>query len=164
MLRLFVTLFGLFAFAAVADNHDHAHHDHGDHKAALGAVTLLHAWAAESQGADALVYVEIDNAGDVPVTLLGAETDIAADVKLVGFQSKDGGTSYVALPKVSIAAGAEMTLEPGGVAFRMTQMSRHLHEGDEFEIHIVFDTGEVEVMVQIEAPGATQHSHAGHNH
>lgn len=164
--------FALFATAAQAsdDDHDHDHdHDHdaaaeSDHKATLGDVTLLHAWTPESEGAEVLVYVEIDNGGTAPVTLLGAEAEIAEAVELVGFEMKDGAPHYTPLPMLPIAAGAEMVLAPQAAAFRMTGVSAHLHEGDAFEIHVLFDAGEVEMMVQVEPEGATQHSHAGHNH
>ncbi|MEM8801527.1 MAG: hypothetical protein AAGF55_03230 [Pseudomonadota bacterium] len=100
MRYLIAALFCLCAFAAAANEQDHTHDDHGheehadsEHKATLGDVTLLHAWAAETEGSEVLVYVEIDNEGDAPVTLLGAEADIAGAVELVGFQSKDGAAS-----------------------------------------------------------------------
>ncbi|MEM8801528.1 MAG: hypothetical protein AAGF55_03235 [Pseudomonadota bacterium] len=63
-----------------------------------------------------------------------------------------------------IAAGAELVLAPNAAALRMTGVTKHLHEGDDFEIHIIFDAGEVVMMAQVEPEGATQHSHAGHNH
>ena len=171
MRLLFAALFGLFAFAAFANEEDHGHDDHAgeahadsEHKATLGNVTLLHAWAAETEGSEVFVYVEIDNEGDAPITLLGAEADIAGAVELVGFQSKDGVASYAPLPMLPIAAGAELILAPNAVAFRMTDVTTHLHEGDDFEIHVVFDAGEVAMMAQVEPEGATQHGHAGHNH
>ncbi|MEM8591032.1 MAG: copper chaperone PCu(A)C [Pseudomonadota bacterium] len=172
---LFTVLLIAFAPLAWADD-DHGHDDHGhdeehahsdegsNHKATLGDVVLLHAWTPATEEAEALVFVEIDNDGDAPVTLLGAESDLAEAVELVGFQLKDGAGSYASLPKLPIAAGAKMELAPNAVAFRMSGVTQHLHQGDEFELHIEFDAGEVHMMVQVEAEGATQHSHAGHNH
>ena len=164
-------LCSVFALSAFANEVGHSHEDHGDeehadteHKATLGDVTLIHAWAAETEGSEVFVYVEIENQGDAPVTLLGAEAEIAGSVELVGFQSNDGIASYATLPMLPIAAGAEMVLAPNAVAFRMTDVTGHLHKGDAFEIHVVFDAGEVAMMAQVEAEGATQHSHAGHNH
>lgn len=170
----------LFAAAAHASDDDHDHDDHAhdehahedhddhagdsDHKATFGEVTLLHAWTPETEGDEALVFFEIDNAGTTPVTLLGGETDIAATVELVGFQPTDGVPGYVPLPKLPIAAGAEMVLAPNGVALRLTGVTAHLHEGEAFELRIEFEAGEVEMLVQVEPEGATQHSHAGHNH
>lgn len=151
-------------------SHDHSHdhgHDHGDessHKASLGDVHLVHAWTAATEADEAFVFVEIANEGTTPVTLLGAEADIAQSVDLVGFQMTNGTASYASMPKLPIAAGAHMDLAPNAAAFRMTGVSAHLHHGDEFEMHVTFDTGEVEMMVQVEKEGATQHSHAGHNH
>jgi len=163
-----ITLATVLATATYAGENDHDHdHDHGgesSHKAELGAVELLHAWTAETDGDTALVYVEIENAGDSAVTLIGAEADIAARVELVGFQLKDGAESYEPLDALPIAAGAHLDLEPRGVAFLMTGLSEHLHQNDDFELHIIFDAGEVKMIGQVEAADATQHSHAGHNH
>lgn len=146
------------------DDHDHGHDDASAHKAVLGDVVLLHAWTPETEGPDALVYVEIDNGGDQAVTLLGAESALASGAELVGFQLQNGAPSYVALPMLPIAAGAEMMLAPRAAAIRLSGLTDHLHEGDAFELHIQFNTGEVPMMVQVEPAGATQHSHAGHNH
>jgi len=173
MRLILAALFSLFAFAAFANEQDHErdHDDHGgeeraesEHKATFGNATLLHAWAAETDGSEVYVYVEIDNEGDAPITLLGAEADIAGAVDLVGFQSKNGVASYAPLPMLPIAAGAELILAPNAAAFRMTDMTTHLHEGDDFDIHIIFEGGEVAMMVQVEPEGASHHSHAGHNH
>lgn len=171
---LIAAILSLFAFAAVASGHDHGHADHDDHghaahadsehKAVLGGITLLHAWAAETAGSEVFVYVEIDNKGDAAITLLGAEADIAGAVDLVGFHSKDGVTGYSSLPMLPIAAGAKLVLAPNAVAFRMSDVTTHLHEGDSFAFHIIFDAGEVAMMAQVEPKGATQHRHTGHNH
>ena len=166
-----ITLLTILATSAFAegDDHDHDHDDHGheeetSHKATLGDVELLHAWTTETDDDTALIYVEIENGGDAPVTLIGAESDIAASVELVGFQLKDGADHYEPLGEVAIAAGSHLDLEPRGVAFLMTGLTEHLHEDEEFEFHVIFDTGEAAMIGQVEAADATQHSHAGHNH
>ena len=174
-MRFFIaTLLSLIAFAAAANEQNHGHDDNdnhvreepadSDHEATLGDVTLLHAWAAETEGSEVFIYVEIHNEGDAPITLMGAKAAIAGTVELVGFQSKDGVASYAPLPMLPIAAGAELVLAPNAVALRITDVTTHLHEGDDFEIHIIFDAGEVAMMAQVEPEGATQHRHAGHNH
>lgn len=174
MRLLLAAILSLLAFAAVASEQDHGHVDHDDHgseehavsehKATLGDLTLLHAWAAETGAAEVFVYVEVDNQGDAPITLLGAEADIAGAVDLVGFHSKDGVAGYAPLPMLPIAAGAKLVLAPSAVAFRMSDVTTHLHEGDTFSILITFDAGKVAMMVQVEPEGATQHPHAGHSH
>lgn len=161
----YLAAFLLSTTAAYADDHKHEEHaEHDSHLAELGEVHLLHAWTPASEDGDVLVFMEIENEGHDSATLLGAHAHIASKVELVGFDLKDGHGHYEPLPKLPVAAGAHMVLAPNGVAFHLSGVSEHLHQGDEFEMHIEFAAGEVEMMVQVEAAGATQHSHAGHNH
>lgn len=156
--------FSLSTVAAVAGENDHAHTEQTDHKSTLGAVTLLHAWMPETEAHDALVFVEIENEESFAVTLLGAESDQAGKVELVGFDPQNGEAAYSPMPQLQIASGSELVLEPNAAAFRLSGIKGHLHAGDSFEVHVIFDRGEVPVTVEVEAAGATQHSHAGHNH
>lgn len=98
------------------------------------------------------------------VTLLGAESNQAAKVELVGFDLQNGEAAYRPMPQLQIASGSELVLAPNAAAFRLSGIKGHLHAGDSFEVHVIFDRGEVPVTVEVEAAGATQHSHAGHNH
>ena len=168
VLNLLFSLFAACAFAGEGHSHDDGH-DHEkpsgrDHMATLGEIRLLHAWASETEDSDVLVYVEIENNSGRSVTLIGAQADFAARTELVGFQSQGGTSGYTRLPKLPISAGAKMILEPKGVALRMVEVDRHLHEGDDFEFTLVFEQGEVAMTGQVEAENAAQHSHAGHNH
>jgi hypothetical protein len=65
---------------------------------------------------------------------------------------------------MDIAPG-DFILDPGGVAFELHGLAAPLVEGEHFELVVEFAVaGEVTVEVEIEAAGATQHSHAGHSH
>jgi hypothetical protein len=156
--------FSLIAVAAVAGENDHTHGEQTDHKSTLGEVTLLHAWMPETEARDALVFVEIENEERFAVTLLGAKSNQAAKVELVGFDPQNGEAAYRPMPQLQIASGSELVLAPNAAAFRLSGIKGHLHAGDSFEVHVIFDRGEVPVTVEVEAAGATQHSHAGHNH
>lgn len=136
----------------------------GNHKASIGQLILLHAWTAATDDENTFVYMDIDNGRSEQITLLGATSNIAEDVELVGFQLKSGSATYTSLPLLPIAAGAEMNLRPQAAAFRMNGLTTSLQEGDEFTLRISFDIGEVAMMVQVEREGATEHSHAGHKH
>lgn len=43
-------------------------------------------------------------------------------------------------------------------------MTRDLHKGDSFDMHLLTSIGELDLHVAVEDADATQHSHAGHMH
>jgi copper(I)-binding protein len=149
----------LAASAFAADEHEHDHH-----VSDLGGVRAIHAWTRATNADTALVFVEIENGSAGTVLLEGAESAAAATAELVGFQMKDGEPGYVVLPKMPIAAGRELVLEPEGLALRLTGLQAPLVRGDEVEVELEFDIGHMDVDVAVEAENATRHSHAGHAH
>ena len=162
--------------AAQADEgHEHEEAEHGhdaadagedgeDHLATLGDVRLLHAWTRATGEDTALAFVEIENTGDSPVMLTGAESPIAERVELVGFRMENGTGGYEPLPGLPVAPGTAMILSPEGLALRLAGLSRDLEEGGSFPIEIVFEEGHLDMTGQVEAADARQHSHAGHAH
>lgn len=157
----------LFMVAAplLAHDHDHSHgHDHDHHLAELDGLRVIHAWTPATEGDHTLVFMEIENARDAAVEIEGAESAIAEDAHLVGFTLVDGVTSYQELPSVPVAPRSELILAPSGLAIELHGLTEHLHQGEEFEMELETSAGHIDLHVQIEAEGATKHSHAGHNH
>lgn len=148
------------AFAG-EDDHDH---DSDHHVSELAGVRAVHAWTRATSGDTAYVFVEIENQSNAPVAIEGGEAAFAQSVELVGFQLKDGEPGYVVLPEVPIQPGKDLKLEPEGLALRLSGLSEPLQEGAEVEIEIEFDTGHMEVHVEVGAENARAHSHAGHQH
>jgi hypothetical protein len=142
---------------------DHAGDPHG-HLAVLGDLRLLHAWTRATGDDTALVFGEIENRGDAPVRLTGAETRIAGRAELVGFRLADGEPGYEPLGALPIAPGTRMVLAPEGLALRLSGLARPLAEGERFPLRIAFADAGVEVTVQVEAANAIRHPHAGHAH
>lgn len=167
-LSRFLTVLALAALPvlalAPAPRAGEEHGAHGDHLATLGELRLVHAWTRATEDDHALVFVEIDNTGEAPVTLTGAASAIAEGAELVGFRLEEGEPGYVALGKLPVAPGTEMALAPEGLALRLEGLAGPLTEGETFPVEIVFDAGRVEMIVQVEAADATQHGHAGHAH
>ncbi|MDQ0324680.1 copper(I)-binding protein [Rhodopseudomonas julia] len=149
---------------AEESGHTESHDDHSHHEAELHGVRLVHAWTRATSGTKALVFVDIQNKSEKNVVLEGGEADIAKTVELVGFQLKDSQPDYVALPKMPVTAGGEVKLSPNGLALRLDGLTQHLQQGDEFQMEFRFDTGHVDMFVQVEAEGAMHHSHVGHTH
>lgn len=144
--------------------HDDDHEEHSDHKGSTNGISALHAWIRATSGQEALLFVEIENGSDRDVRILGAETQIAEAVELVGFQLKDGEADYVVLPSMPVKPGKDLVLAPNGLALRLTGLKQAFEKGDSFEIELEFDVGPIDMTVQVEATDATQHSHAGHQH
>lgn len=137
--------------------------DHSDHLSSLDGLRVLHAWTNETSDEHAMVYLEIENQRDRDVTLVGAETAIAAEVQVV---ATDPGTgAHVPLAEIVIPAGAEMELTPDGIFLELHDLSKPLDHGGAFEIELEFKDGaHVEVHVEVEDADATAHGHAGHSH
>lgn len=142
----------------------HVHEEEAHHLAEIEGVRALHAWTRATGEGTALVFVTIENKGEAEVKLEGAESAAAKTAELVGFQLKDGEPTYVSLPFVSVKPGRKLALQPKGLAIRLGGLEQPLNKGDELEVEFEFDTGHLEMHVQVEAADATQHSHAGHQH
>ena len=137
---------------------------HDDHVAALGAVTVTHAWvAAAGAGADAVVFFEIENAGP-PVVLSGGEVENAAGVEIVGAaMGADGTLAYQPIGEFTIPSGA-FDFDHKGLGMRLNDLTGDLTEGEHFHMHLLLGGDELEISVEVQAADAVAHSHAGHNH
>ncbi len=147
---------------------DHAHDDYGDddsdHVTRVDGIEILHAWAQATEGSTGRVFMEITNEGDQDVTLLGGDTDIGGAVTLMAMSYSDGAKA-VDIGSFPLKAGAEIDLTPDGLFFEIADLAIHLDQGASFEMHVDLDPiGEIEVVVEVEAEDAGNHSHAGHNH
>jgi periplasmic copper chaperone A len=139
-------------------------HAHDDHEASLGAIKVIHAWTrATGQGEDALVFFEIENAGE-PVVLNGGEAENAANVEVVGAaMGADGALAYQPIGPFKIPSG-EFQFDPNGLGLKLTELTTDLKQGDHFPLHLLIGDGELEISVEVEASDANAHSHAGHSH
>ncbi|WP_127144853.1 copper chaperone PCu(A)C [Pelagibacterium montanilacus] len=146
------------------DGEDHDDHGHDDHVAQADGLRAVHAWTNATDGALALVYVELENTSGQAATLLGAEAMIAEGAMLVGLENVDGELRYAEIPQMPIPAASELVLSPNGLAIQLSGLAAPLLEGESFEIELEFEGAHLDAVVAIEAAGATQHSHAGHQH
>lgn len=151
----------LLLAAAPALAQDHAH---DDHEASLGAITVIHAWTrATARGEDAVVFFEIENAGE-PVMLSGAEASNSARVEVVGAtMGADGTMAYQSVGAFQLPSGA-FDFDPSGLGLRLNDLAADLKQGDHFALHLLIGDGELEISVEVEASDAMAHSHAGHSH
>lgn len=138
------------ALALPATAHDgSATHDKGD-------VSVSHVYTvAGSATAHAIeVFMTIENTGDDPVVLTGAEIDFAAPGLFHAPTIGDDGTLAVrTVPAVEIAAGQILTMQPGGLRVVFNDVQQVLTAGDHFEAHLAFEgLGQLDIEVDVEAP------------
>ncbi len=125
---------------------------------------VLHAWTpAITQGADALIYMDVENTSAAEAMLQGG-TAMDAPLDLVGFSYGTSGDTWTVLPGLPVPAGAEVLLEPKVLALRWQAVPMDLVEGAELEVMVKVGAEVLEAHVEIGAAGATAHSHAGHGH
>lgn len=145
------------AFALAADDHHH-------HVSEAEGLRVIHAWTpARAAGADALIYMEIENTSGAEASLTGGEA-LGQPLEVVGFQYGTSGESWIVLPALPVPAGHKITLEPRVVALRLTGLPQALTEGGELEIEVRIGDVHLDAHAEITASGATAHSHAGHAH
>jgi copper(I)-binding protein len=159
-IRLLALAF-LAATPALAEDHDH---DHDAHVAEAEGVRVVHAWTpAVRAGADALLYMEIENRSDAEALLTGASA-LGEPLELVGFAYGADGEIWRALPGLPVPAGGEVRLEPQVLALRLAAVPFDLVEGAGLEVEVALGDARLQAEVEIGAAGATAHSHAGHDH
>lgn len=143
------------AVPALAEGDDH-------HLSEAEGLRIQHAWGVETAGG-VQVYMEIENNRDDTVTLTGGATEDGAELVLMATEvSAQGGT--VAIGEIPITGGSEMDLAPGGLYLWLDEAG-DVAVGDLVAAHVALNpVGEVEIEIEIMAPGTRQHPHAGHNH
>ena len=137
----------------------------GAHLTEAGDVRVLHAWARATDEANAQVYMTIENQGEEPVTLVGAETAIADLGTLVADEVHEGDLTPATINTIPVAPGTAVALEPGGLYVMLSELSGPLQEGETFEMELGFrPMADVGIEVEVLGPEATQHPHAGYSH
>ncbi|QDA36385.1 copper chaperone PCu(A)C (plasmid) [Paracoccus liaowanqingii] len=142
--------------AAAQDGHDHLAEAQG--------LRILHAWTPATAGPEALIYMEIENGSDQALTLSGAQTEDGQTARLVGFAYAGGVETWQPLPDMPIAAGQYLDLVPRGLALQLSDLPAPLTQGQALQIEVMFGEIHLDVAVEVEAAGASAHSHAGHSH
>jgi len=150
----------LFAFALLVT----PVHADSDHLAEANGLRVLHVWTpATAKGADALIYMDVENTSAAPAMLTGgAMGDQSLD--LVGFKYGAAGETWTVLPGLPVPAGGEVLLEPSVLALRWQAVPMDLVEGAELEIVVKVGDETLAAHVEIGAANATAHGHAGHSH
>lgn len=135
-----------------------------DHLAESNGLRVLHAWTpATAAGADALIYLDVENASATEALLTGGAA-MGAKLDLAGFTYGAAGEAWTVLPGLPVPAGGDVLLEPKVLALRWQAVPIDLVEGEALEIEVTVGAETLQAQVEIGAAGATAHSHAGHAH
>jgi hypothetical protein len=141
--------YGVIAFGGVGGPDEHDEHD--GHDDGHVGVAVVEAWTAPNPEALA-VYLRLDNNLDEDDRLVGATTDMAGTVALMGGgeagHSADSGRS--AAVDLSVPPGSTELL-PGESHLMLTDLAADdLAPGDSFELDLTFEeTGPVEATVEV---------------
>ncbi len=116
-------------------------------------IDVENAWSRASIGTarPGVAYMDIRNAGDDPVSLVGLRTDVSGMPEIHRTSTDGSGVSSMApAGDVMIGPGEVVALEPGGLHAMLMRLQAPLREGDSFALQLLFSDGsEVTVMVPI---------------
>ena len=111
-------------------------------------------WARiADSGATSGAYLEIVNNDTVPRSLVGVFTDAAAAAEVHETMQHQGMAHMMPRTELPIAAGAVLTMQPGGLHVMLVDMRRALAVGDSVRVRLRFsDSTDVPVTVPVKTP------------
>lgn len=110
-----------------------------------GKITVMNVRARPSpaSAANGAAYMVILNGLDQDVTMVSAESDVAATVETHETVNDNGVMRMIPKPEgYEIPAGGSVELKPGGKHIMLIDLAKPLETGDEFELTLNFDDGE----------------------
>ena len=135
------------------------------HVAEVDGVRVLHAWTNAGDANTAEVYMEIENEGDVASNLTSIAAEGAVTATVVASPVRAEGGVPETLDGILLPPGVDTVLQPRGIYVLLHGLDAPREEGDEMALTLTFEPqGELEVLVRVEAPDATEHSDADHSH
>jgi periplasmic copper chaperone A len=97
------------------------------------------------------VYLSIQNIGKQAEQLIGVASPMAKIVELHNHEMVDGLMRMRKLDSIDVAAGATVTIAPGGLHIMLIGLARTLVDGEEFAITLSFSlSGQIETAVKIQ--------------
>ena len=123
-----------------------------------GDLEIDAAWARASIGTSrpGAAYFTVRNLGDETDRLTGLSSPVSAMPMLHETTLSEGVSRMAHVEAAEIAAGGELTLEPGGMHVMLMELTTPLKEGATFPLTLTFEAaGAVTVEVPVFGPGAT---------
>jgi copper(I)-binding protein len=119
---------------------------------AEGDVEVHDAWMRTAvRGENAAVYFDLHNHSSTADELLGASSDAAEAVELHESVMEGDVMTMNMLPSLPLAAGAEMTFEPGGLHIMLIRLKQDLQTDDHVELVLHFkNSGDLTITAHVE--------------
>ncbi|RUO24266.1 hypothetical protein CWE09_10320 [Aliidiomarina minuta] len=87
------------------------------------------------------------NPSNEDVVIVGAYSEVAGDVEIHQHVSRNGQMSMEAIEALTVPAGEEVKLQPGGYHLMLLGLKQRLTTGDEHEITLLLASGEAITMM-----------------
>ncbi len=119
---------------------------------AFADVTVKDAWVRATPGAAKVTagYVTILNTGSSDDSLIGVRASGAGMAHVHSSGDKDGVMRMDSVPALTIPAGKELALVPGGYHIMIMDLKTPLKVGDEFPLTLTFkNRGDVSVIAKV---------------
>jgi hypothetical protein len=87
------------------------------------------------------VFMVLENTGDTPRALVGAESDIAATLELHTHRMADGMMQMRKIERIDLPAGERVSLAPGGLHLMLIGLREQLRPGAAVSVTLIFDDG-----------------------
>jgi len=172
-----VLVTALAGLAACGDDSTASEPNDDATSAVAASVSVSEPWARGTVGSTdptmSAAFMLLENPSDEDITLETASSDVAGRTELHEMAMKDGQMVMQRTEGgITIEAGKDMLLQPGGYHVMLMDLKRELAPGEEIEIELGFSDGSsVTVTVPVKEfteeeghyhePGTPEHTHGG---
>ncbi len=122
----------------------------------IGKIETHQAWArAAMKGENSAVYFVLHNHSSQPDDLIGAACDCAQVVELHQTVMEGNVMKMQPVASIPLAAGEEVTFQPGGLHVMLINLTRDLKENEHIDLVLKFKrSGELRVKVPVKQAGS----------
>lgn len=151
---------------AVAQEHNHDHH--ASMQTASSELAVSQAWsrAMPPSAPTGAVYFVLENRGEQPQRLIGAQTPRAEKAELHTHVHQGDMMKMQQIEAVDVPATGKVEFKPGGNHVMLFGLKQPLVAGESFPITLQFENGgeiTTEVSIEVDAPAAGSATQ-GHHH
>ena len=138
----------------------------GAHEFKAGAVAIGHPYARTTATGQTVGggFLKLENKGSDD-RLLSASAKVSGSVEIHEMKMDGDVMRMRQVDAIALPAGKTVELTPGGLHIMFIGLKAPLKAGDKFPMKLRFEkAGEVEVMVNVEAPAGAASAASGHQH
>lgn len=136
---------------------------------AESSIAIDSAWIREAPPATSVLaaYMTVKNDSDTDQQITGMESPDFRSAEIHRTVVKDGVARMLPVDALTVAAGASIRFEPGGLHVMLFDPQRPLHEGDSARLIVHMASGvtiATQAMVVRETGDDAAHDHSHHHH